>query len=244
MPALDLSPLSGRDLSFQEREEIALLRAKGKGVRAIARDIGRTPSTISRELRRNAATRGGGIDYRASVAQWKTELFAQRPKVAKMVSNEELQRYVQERLAGQIRHPNGTVRVGPLPRPWNGRNQRRKHQDRQWFQGWSPEQISQRLRIDFPEDPSMRISHEAIYQALYVQGRGALKRELISCLRTGRALRVPRSRTQRTSWAHVNPEVMISERPVEVEDRAVPGHWESQCLCQAESAGVVLMGSW
>jgi IS30 family transposase len=238
MPALDLSPLSGRYLSFPEREEIALLRVQGKGVREIARHLGRDPSTISRELRRNAATRGGNIDYRASVAQWKAELFAQRPKVAKMVANEALQHYVQERLAGQIRHPNGTVRTGPPPRPWNGRNQRRRHQDRQWFQGWSPEQISQRLRIDFPEDPSMRISHEAIYQALYVQGRGALKRELISCLRTGRALRVPRSRTQRTSWAHVNPEVMISERPAEVADRAVPGHWEGDLIIGLERSAI------
>jgi transposase-like protein len=115
MPALDLSPLSGRYLSFPEREEIALLRVQGKGVREIARQLGRDPSTISRELRRNAATRGGNIDYRASVAQWKAELFAQRPKVAKMVANEALQRYVQERLAGQIRHPNGTVRTRATP---------------------------------------------------------------------------------------------------------------------------------
>ncbi len=238
MPSLDLTPLSGRYLSFPEREEIALLRVQGKGVREIARQLERSPSTISRELRRNAATRGGGIDYRASVAQWKAELFAQRPKVAKMAANEALQHYVQERLAGQIRHPNGTVRPGPPPRPWNGRNQRRKQQDRQWFQGWSPEQISQRIRVDFPEDSSMRISHEAIYQALYVQGRGALKRELISCLRTGRALRVPRSRTQRTAWAHVNREVMISERPAEADDRAVPGHWEGDLIIGHERSAI------
>jgi len=176
MPAIDLTPISGRYLSFHEREEIALLRVQGKGVRDIARHLDRSPSTISRELRRNAATRGGGIDYRASVAQWKAELFAQRPKVAKMVTNEALQHYVQERLAGHIRHPNGTIHIGPPERLWNGRNQRRKQQDRQWFQGWSPEQISRRLKVEFPKDESMRISHEAIYQALYVQGRGALKR--------------------------------------------------------------------
>ena len=91
MPSLDLSPLSGHYLSFPEREEIALLRAQGRGVREIARHLERSPSTISRELRRNAATRGGNIDYRASVAQWKAELFAQRPKVAKMVAIEALQ---------------------------------------------------------------------------------------------------------------------------------------------------------
>jgi IS30 family transposase len=96
--------------------------------------------------------------------------------------------------------------------------------------GWSPEQIANRLRVDFPEDESMRISHEAIYQALYIQGRGALKRELVSCLRTGRALRVPRARSQARSWAHVSEEVMISSRPVEVQDRAVPGHWEGDLI--------------
>ena len=138
MPSIDLPPLSGRYLSFLEREEIALLRAQAKGVRESARHLARSPSAISRELRRNAATRGGNIDYRASVAQWKAELFAQRPKVAKMVVNEALQHCVQERLAEQIRHPNGTVHTGPPPRSWNGRNQRRRHQDRQWFQVWSP----------------------------------------------------------------------------------------------------------
>jgi IS30 family transposase len=102
--------------------------------------------------------------------------------------------------------------------------------DRRWVKAWSPEQISKRLRVDFPDDESMRISHEAIYQALYVQGRGALKRELVACLRTGRALRVPRARSQQKAWAHVTPEVMISERPAEADDRAVPGHWEGDLV--------------
>jgi IS30 family transposase len=104
--------------------------------------------------------------------------------------------------------------------------------------GWSPEQISQRLKIDFPDDESMRISHEAIYQALYVQSRGALKRELVACLRTGRALRVPRARAKRETWAHVTPEVMISERPAEAEDRAVPGHWEGDLLIGLERSAI------
>lgn len=98
------------------------------------------------------------------------------------------------------------------------------------MQGWGPEQISQRLRVDFANDASMRISHEAIYQALYVEGRGALKRELILCLRTGRALRMPRARSKRQSWAHVTPEVKVSERPAEATDRAVPGHWEGDLI--------------
>ena len=95
---------------------------------------------------------------------------------------------------------------------------------------WSPQQIAERLRLDHPEDTTMRISHEAIYQALYVQGRGALKRELTACLRTGRALRVPRARTRGRGKSFITPEILISERPAEVEDRAVPGHWEGDLI--------------
>jgi IS30 family transposase len=103
---------------------------------------------------------------------------------------------------------------------------------------WSPEQIANRLKVDFPDDASMRISHEAIYQALYVESRGALRRELVACLRTGRALRVPRARAKRQAWAHVTPEVMISERPAEAEDRAVPGHWEGDLLIGLERSAI------
>ena len=103
---------------------------------------------------------------------------------------------------------------------------------------WSPQQIAGRLRLDFPGDNSMRISHEAIYQALYVQGRGALKRELRACLRTGRALRVPRARTRGRGKAFVTPELLISERPAEVEDRAVPGHWEGDLILGLNSSAI------
>jgi hypothetical protein len=224
MPSFMLTPVSGRYLSFPEREEIALLKGQGVGVREIAHRLGRAPSTISRELRRNAATRGGKLDYRASVAQWKAELLAQRPKTAKLIANERLRGYVQDRLSGQVRQRDGTPVSGPVTATWKGRNKPRR-QDRRWVTAWSPEQISHRLKADFPEDESMRISHEAIYQALYVQSRGALRRELVACLRTGRALRVPRSRTRRRPNGHVTPEVMISERPAEATDRAVPGHY-------------------
>jgi IS30 family transposase len=105
-------------------------------------------------------------------------------------------------------------------------------------QGWSPQQISCRLRVEYPDDPSMRISHEAIYRALYVQSRGALKRELVACLRTGRALRVPRARARQQAWAHVTPEVLISERPAEADDRAVPGHWEGDLLIGLERSAI------
>ena len=108
MPTFMLAPLCGRYLCFEEREEIALLRAQGAGIREIARQVGRSPSTISRELRRNAATRGGQVDYRASVAQWKAELIAQRPKIAKLAADDRLRDYVQERLSGRVRRPDGT----------------------------------------------------------------------------------------------------------------------------------------
>lgn len=113
---------SGRYLSFAEREEIALLKAQGSGVRQIAAALGRSPSTISRELRRNAATRGGKLHYRASVAQWKAELFARRPKTAKLVENVRLRAYVQERLSGAITDERGKTVKGPKTQAWTGRN--------------------------------------------------------------------------------------------------------------------------
>jgi hypothetical protein len=129
MPSFMLVPLAGRYLSFSEREEIAVLKAQGTGVRAIARRLGRDPSTISRELRRDAATRGGKLDYRASVALWKAELHAQRPKTAKLVANERLHEYMQERLSGQVRRRNGTLLPGPVTVQRKGRNKPRR-QDR------------------------------------------------------------------------------------------------------------------
>ncbi|MFF1594680.1 IS30 family transposase [Streptomyces sp. NPDC058286] len=226
----NLSPtVSGRYLSFAEREDIAVWRAQDIGVREIARRLCRSPSTISRELRRNASTRTYRLEYRATTAQWHAERRAQRPRTAKLVGNERLCEYVQDRLAGVIRAADGKPVTGPKTPQWKGRNKPRR-QDRRWATSWSPQQISNRLKADSPDDESMRISHEAIYQALYVQGRGALKRELVACLRTGRALRVPRARAQRRPGGHVTSEVMISERPAEAEDRAVPGHWEGDLI--------------
>jgi IS30 family transposase len=220
-------PLSGRYLSLAEREEIALLNAQGHSLREIGRRIGRHASTISRELDRNAATHGGGMAYRATTAQWHADRSARRPKPTKLAQNADLRTYVEDRLAGVVVAAScaRVRRLGP-------------RKDWRWAKAWSPEQIARRLPIDFPDDETMRISHEAIYQALYVQGRGALRRELASCLRTGRALRVPRARAGKRSKSFVAPEIMISERPAEVADRAVPGHWEGDLIVGAGSSAI------
>jgi IS30 family transposase len=192
MPPATLAPAakppSGRYLSFADREEIALWRAQGHGVREIAHRLERSASTISRELRRNAATRGGRLDYRATTAQWHAERAARRAKPTKLAVNAALRSYVQDRLAGVVVAPGGAPVPGPVV-PWKGRRHGRR-QKRRWAKAWSPEQIARRLRLDFPDDETMHISHEAIYQALYVQGRGARpapRADRLSAHRTGAA---------------------------------------------------------
>ena len=227
---------SGRYLSFADREEIAIMRAQGHGVRTIARQLNRPPCTISRELRRNATKRNGAWDYRATTAQWHADRSARRPRPSKLAINQALQGYVRDRLAGMIARPDGTAVRGPNV-VWKGRRAVHR-QSRRWATAWSPEQIARRLRLDFPEDETMRISHEAIYQALYIQGRGALRRELTACLRTGRALRVPRERTRGSGRTFISSEIMISERPAEVADRAMPGHWEGDLILGLGSSAI------
>lgn len=229
-------PLSCRYLSLAEREEIALLLVQGHSLREIGRRLDRSASTISREVRRNATTRGGAVDYRATVAQWHAERSARRPKAAKLASNPALRSYVEERLAGVVRSSCGS----PVPRPavsWKGRRHGPR-QDRRWAWAWSPEQIARRLVVDFPDDETMRISHEAVYQALFVQGRGGLRRELTACLRTGRTLRTPRRRVGLRGKNFVSPDVMISQRPAEADDRAVPGHWEGDLILGLGSSAI------
>ena len=220
-------PLSGRYLSSAEREEIALLVGQGHSLREIGRRLGRAGSTISRELDRNAATHGGKMAYRGINAQWHADRSARRPKPTKLARNAALRTYVEDRLSGVVAAPScaRVRRLGP-------------RRDRRWAKAWSPEQIARRLRTDFPDDETMRVSHEAIYQALYIQGRGALRRELAACLRTGRALRVPRARAGKRSKGFVSPEIMISERPAEVADRAVPGHWEGDLIVGTGSSAI------
>ena len=184
--------LKGRCLTFAEREEIALARARGEAMRAIARRLGRSPSTISRELRRNADRSGG---YRATTAHALAYERASRPKPAKLATNLRLRELVQDDL-------------------------RRRR---------SPEQIAGRLRRRFPAEPEMWVSAETIYQSLYVQSRGALKRELTRYLRTGRALRKPgRVAGQRKN--RIPDMINIAERPPEADERRVPGHWEGDLL--------------
>lgn len=182
-----------RRLSFREREEISCRHSAGEGVRAIARALDRSPSTISRELDRGIQRRKTG--YRASMAQALADARARRPKTSKLAEEDRLREYVQIKLEAKF----------------------------------SPEQISHRLRLDFPDEPEMRLSHETIYRALYVQGRGGLRRDLVRCLRTGRALRKPR-RTVAERRGRIAGMVNISERPPEIEDRAVPGHWEGDLI--------------
>jgi transposase len=152
MPPTHLAPsaslLKSRSLTFAERKEIALECARGTGVRAIARNLGRSPSTISREIRRNSATRGGDFDYRALNAQWHADHAARRPKNSKLVINPALRDYVQDRLAGVIATPQGIAFDGPVV-VWKKRRAVHR-QSRRWSSAWSPEQIAQRLKVDFP----------------------------------------------------------------------------------------------
>jgi transposase-like protein len=139
-------PLSGRYLSFTEREEIALLRVQGYSIQEVARRLGRAASTISRELRRNAATRSGGLEYRATTAQWHADRAARRPKQAKLALNAALRIYVEERLAGVVVAPTGALVPDPAV-SWKGRRHGPR-QDRRWANAWSPEQIARRLPVE------------------------------------------------------------------------------------------------
>ena len=184
--------LLGRCLTFAEREEIAIAHARGQGVRQIAHSLGRSPSTISRELQRNVQ---GTKGYRATTAHALAYERASRPKAAKLVTNLVLRAKVEKDLEKK----------------------------------YSPEQITGRLRVEFPDDLEMQVSPETIYQSLYVQSRGALRRDLARCLRTGRALRRP-SRKVGQRKNRIPNMINISERPPEVEDRAVPGNWEGDLV--------------
>ncbi len=185
-------------LSLPEREEISRGLLMGDSCHVIARRLGRSPATVSRDV----AAAGHRERYRAWRADETAHRRAQRPKIAKLIAAPRLRRAVERGL-------------------------RRR---------WSPQQITARLVLDYPDDLEMRVSHETIYQSLFVQGRGALRQELTRCLRTGRAQRRPLGRA--TGSGQLQHMVLISERPADVEDRAVPGHWEGDLILgkRAQSA--------
>ncbi|KUL59846.1 IS30 family transposase [Streptomyces albidoflavus] len=186
-----------RFLREADRIHIADRLREKASIRTIAAELGRSPSTISREVRRNGAMwRSSGWAYRPHAAQSRADARRPRPKPGKIGQNPELRDFIQDHL------------------------QRR----------WSPEQICQALRARFPDRPEMHVVHETIYQALYVQGRGELRRELTQALRTGRVMRRPHRQSYKRQPRMSAGMVMISERPAEVADRAIPGHWEGDLI--------------
>ena len=186
--------ISARFLSEEERLFIGDLLRTGLSIRAIAARLSRSPSTISREVRRNTSDAG---NYRPFTAHRIALSRRGRPRSGKLANDRPLRDFVQARLEEK----------------------------------WSPEQICQALPTEFPGQRERHVVHETIYQALYVQGRGGLRRELVTALRTGRARRKPHRRSDaRRQGCIVDPTVMISERPAEVEDRAIPGHGEGDLI--------------
>jgi IS30 family transposase len=196
------SPGSGRYLSEDERIAIADRLLEGASMRAIAAALGRSPSTISREVARNAQPGGR---YRPHAAHARAAARRPRPRTRRLALNAELR--------------------GVVAR-WLGMK-------------WSPQQIAAMLRRRFPGRPEMHVCHETIYQALYVQGRGELRREIAAALRSGRAYRRPRRQPGQRRPRFAEPMAMISDRPAEAADRAVPGHWEGDLIIGRDSASQI-----
>jgi len=191
-------------LTLAEREEISRAVVAGQSIRSIATSLGRAPSTISREIKRN----GDRETYRASQADQAAWDRAHRPKTCKLVENRALAHIVAGKL--QMR--------------------------------WSPEQIAGWLKHTYPDDENDQVSHETIYRSLYIQARGALKKELVQHLRRTRVMRRSRHHTQKTdNHGRITDTVSISERPAAVEDRAVPGHWEGDLLCGSGNSQIATL---
>ncbi len=194
--------IHARYLSLLERERLKDLVAEGMSIRQIAQAMGRSPSTISRELARNTVARGGYLPHTAHRLSVKRR---ERPRTAKLATEGPLRDYVAAKLAKR----------------------------------WSPEQIAARLRREFPHDPGMHVSCETIYRAIYVHAHGELQRELARSLRRGRSRRKPHRDPQARTSRFTDPMTPLSERPVEVEDRLVPGHWEGDLILGAGSRSAV-----
>jgi len=191
-------------LTMAEREEISRSLVAGHSIRLIALQLGRAPSTVSREISRN----GGLHHYRASYADQAAWDRACRPKVCKLVQAPQLAQLVAQRLQMQ----------------------------------WSPEQIAGWLQRTYPNEPSYHVSHETIYRSLFIQARGALKKELLEHLRRTRAMRRSSHHTQKTdNHGQILDTVSISKRPAEVADRAVPGHWEGDLLCGSKNSQIATL---
>ncbi|KGE67622.1 MULTISPECIES: IS30 family transposase [Pseudomonas] len=191
-------------LTLAEREEISRAVVAGSSIRSIAALLGRAPSTISREIKRN----GGQRCYRANQADLAAWDRARRPKTCKLAEN----RAVAQVVAGKLQLQ------------------------------WSPEQIAGWLRCAYPGDTSYQVSHETIYRTLFIQARGALKKELLEHLRRTRAMRRSRHHTQKTgNHGRIIDTVSISERPATIEDRAVPGHWEGDLLCGSRNSQIATL---
>ena len=191
-------------LTSAEREEISRSLVEGSSIRSIAMLLGRAPSTISRELKRN----GGKAAYRATKADQVAWNQARRPKDCKLLLNRAAARLVADKLQVQ----------------------------------WSPEQIAGWLRRTFRDDASYHVSHETIYRSLFIQARGALKKELLVHLRRTRAMRRSRHHTQKQdNHGRIRDTISISERPASVEDRAVPGHWEGDLLCGSKNSQIATL---
>ena len=194
---------SHQHLSAAEREEISRGVVAGLSMRSIARQLGRSTSTISREIARN----GGPEKYRAEQAEHRASHQAQRPKPCLLAANERLRGVVADKLLAN----------------------------------WSPQQVSGWLRQVHHNEPAMQISHETIYRSLFVQAKGVLKKELISHLRSGRAIRRGKTATQKGQPRGIVDAVSIRERPAEVQDRAVPGHWEGDLICGSKNSYIATL---
>ena len=190
---------SKRHLSLAEREEVSRGLGSGASYRAIARRLGRAPSTICREVNGNS----GPCRYQACRADEAAYKRARRPKATKFRQCPRLRTQVESMLNAQ----------------------------------WSPQQISARLTVAYPDDPEMRVSHETIYRSLFVQARGALRKELTACLRSGRTRRRPHGR--KDPGGYIKDMVLIADRPAEIEDRAVPGHWEGDLMLGARGQSAI-----
>lgn len=188
-------------LSLVEREEISRGLEAGESIRSIAARLGRSPSTISREVNKS----DGPKEYRAVRADRRASIEARRPKPTVFETSSRLRAYVEEKLDAE----------------------------------WSPQQISARLIRDFPEDEEMRVSHETIYQSLFVQTRGGLRKELVKALRSGRTRRRSHSRSTIAKRGQITNMTMISDRPAEIEDRAVPGHWEGDLIIGKDQGSAI-----